>query len=84
MKMGSGEGSTTKNLIVCFNHLTVRAIKCGRLRWAGHVAKIEECRNAFTVLLGKPTGKRSLGRPIIDMKTVLECMLNKYTSIRGT
>ena len=34
-----------------------------RLRWAGHVARIEEGRSAFKILTGKPTGKRPLGRP---------------------
>ena len=35
-----------------------RVIKSRRLRWAGHVARMEECRNAIKVLTGKPTGKR--------------------------
>ena len=34
-----------------------------RLRWAGHVARVEEGRSAFRILTGKPTGKRPLGRP---------------------
>ena len=34
-----------------------------RLRWAGHVARMEESRSAFKILTGKPTGKRPLGRP---------------------
>ena len=34
-----------------------------RLRWAGHVARMEEGRSAFEILTGKPTGKRPLGRP---------------------
>ena len=41
----------------------VRAIKSRRLRWAGHVARMEEGRSAFKILKGKPTGKRPLGRP---------------------
>ena len=41
----------------------VRVIKARRLRWAGHVGRMEEGRNAFKMLTGKPTGKRSLGRP---------------------
>ena len=31
--------------------------------WAWHVARMEEGRNAFKILTGKPTGKRLLGRP---------------------
>ena len=41
----------------------VRVIKSRRLRWAGHVERIEEGRSAFKILTGKPTGKRPLGRP---------------------
>jgi hypothetical protein len=41
----------------------VRVIKSRRLRWAGHVVRMEEGRSAFNILTGKPTGKRPLGRP---------------------
>ena len=41
----------------------VRVIKFRRLRWAGHVARMEEGSSAFNILIGKPTGKRPLGRP---------------------
>ncbi|KAJ4435454.1 hypothetical protein ANN_18069 [Periplaneta americana] len=34
-----------------------------RLRWAGHVARMGESRNAYRVLVGWPAGKRPLGRP---------------------
>ena len=33
------------------------------LRWAVHVARMEEGRSAFKILAGKPTGKITLGRP---------------------
>ena len=39
----------------------VRVIKSRRLRWAGHLARMEESRNVFKILTGKPTGKRPLG-----------------------
>ncbi|KAJ4431677.1 hypothetical protein ANN_20278 [Periplaneta americana] len=41
----------------------IRNIKSRRLRWAGHVARMDESRNAYRVLVGRPEGKRSLGRP---------------------
>ena len=41
----------------------VRLIRSRKLRWAGHVARMEEGRSAFKILAGKPTGKRPLGRP---------------------
>ena len=42
---------------------TVRVMKSIRLRWAGHVARMEEGRDVQKVLVGKPEGKRPLGRP---------------------
>ena len=41
----------------------VRVIKSRRMRWAGHVARMEEGRGVHKVLVGKPEGKRPLGRP---------------------
>jgi len=41
----------------------VRVIKSRRIRWAGHVARMGEERGAYGVLVGKPEGKRPLGRP---------------------
>ena len=41
----------------------VRVIKSRRMRWAGHVARMGEERGVYRVLLGKPEGRRSLGRP---------------------
>jgi hypothetical protein len=41
----------------------VRVIKSRRLRWAGHVARMEDGRSGFKILTGIPTGKRPLGRP---------------------
>ena len=41
----------------------VRVIKSRRMRWAGHVARMGEERGAYRVLVGKPEGKRPLGRP---------------------
>jgi len=37
-------------------------IKSRRMRWAGHVARMGERRGVFRVLVGKPEGKRPLGR----------------------
>jgi hypothetical protein len=38
-------------------------IKSRRRRWAWHVARMGETRNAYRILVGKPERKRSLGRP---------------------
>jgi hypothetical protein len=41
----------------------IRIIKPRRMRLAGHVARMWENRNAYRILVGKPEGKRPLGRP---------------------
>jgi hypothetical protein len=41
----------------------IRIIKSRRMRWAGHVAPMGEKRNVYRLLVGKPEGKRPLGRP---------------------
>jgi hypothetical protein len=38
-------------------------IESRRMRWAGHVARMGEKRNSYRILVGKPEGKRPLGRP---------------------
>ena len=56
----------------------VRMIQSRRLRWAGHVARMEEGRSAFKILTDTPIGKRPLGRPrrrledniIMDLKEI--------------
>jgi hypothetical protein len=42
---------------------TVRVMKSRRMRWAGHVARMGEGRGVYKVLVGRPEGKRPLGRP---------------------
>jgi len=41
----------------------VRMIKSRRMRWAGHVARMGGRRGVYRVLVGKPEGKITLGRP---------------------
>ena len=41
----------------------VRVVKSRRMRWAGHVARMGDGRGVHRVLVGKPEGKRPLGRP---------------------
>jgi hypothetical protein len=40
----------------------IRIMKSRRMRWAGHVARMREKRNAYRLLMGKPEGKRPLGK----------------------
>jgi hypothetical protein len=41
----------------------VRVIKSRRMRWAGHVVRMGEVRDVYRLLVGRPEGKRPLGRP---------------------
>ena len=52
-----------------------RVIKSRRMRWAGHVGRVGERRG---VLVGKPEGKRPLGRPDVDWSIILRCIFRKW------
>ena len=52
-----------KIMSVMWRIIIVRVIKSRRMRWAGHVARMGEEREVNRVLVGKPEGKRPLGRP---------------------
>ena len=54
--------NTELHALYSFN--IIRNLKSRRLRWAGHMEHMEQSRNAYRVLVGKPKGKRPLGRPI--------------------
>jgi hypothetical protein len=41
----------------------IRVIKARRMRWAGHVGCMGEVRGAYNILVERPDGMRSLGRP---------------------
>jgi hypothetical protein len=58
MRMGNEE-------LYSFHHSPniVRVIKSRSLRWAGHIARMEEGRRAFKIFAGIHTGKRPFGRP---------------------
>ena len=54
------------------------------MRWAGHVVRMEEGRNAFKILTGKPAGKRLLGRPRRRWEDNIRMDLKeRWVSIRG-
>ena len=50
------------NLNVLYRLIGVRVIKSRRLRWAGHVTRMEVGRSAFKILTGKPIRRRPLRR----------------------
>jgi hypothetical protein len=43
----------------------IRMMKSGRIRWAGHVVRMWEKRNAYKILAGRPERKRSLVIPLV-------------------
>ena len=50
--------------MLCTPHeIQTRLNKSRRLRWTGHVARMAERRGADRVLVGKPEGRKPLGRP---------------------
>jgi len=49
--------------MICTDPNTIRVIKSRRIRWAGHVARVGDRRGAHVALVGRPDGKRPLGRP---------------------
>jgi hypothetical protein len=51
-----------RNFIIC-THPQILLGKSRRMRWAGHVACMGEKRKVYKVLVGKPKGRRPLGRP---------------------
>jgi len=56
----------------------VRVIKSRRKSWAGHVARMGERSGVYRILVGKPEGKRPLGRPSIDGRIILRWIFRKW------
>ena len=59
----NGESYTMMSYMHCSSPNVIRSLISRRLRWAGHVARMGQSRNAYKVLVRKPEGKISLGRP---------------------
>ena len=55
----------------------LRVVKSRRMRWAGHVARMGEGRGVHRVLVGKPEGKRPLGRPRLRCEDNIKLDLQK-------
>ena len=53
-----------KELFDLYSPNIIRVIKSRRMRWAGHVARMEERISAYRVLVGRREGEISLGRPM--------------------
>jgi hypothetical protein len=61
-----------------------RMIKSRRMRWAGHVARIGETGNTYRIFLGKPEGKRLLGRPRCRWVNILKLILERQDAVVWT
>jgi hypothetical protein len=55
----------------------VGVIKSRIMRWAGHVARLGERKCLYLVLMGKPEGKRPLGRPRRSWETNIKIDLQE-------
>jgi len=55
----------------------VRVIKSGRMKWAGRVARMGERGSVYRVLVGKPKGKKQLGRPRLRWEDNIKMNLQK-------
>ena len=75
--MGSGGGSTMRNYIVCTVHLILRVIKSIILRWAGHVARMEEGRSAFKFQQVNLQERDLWGGLGVDVRNILEWTLKR-------
>jgi hypothetical protein len=62
----------------------IRIIKLRRMRWAGHVAQMGEKRNVYTLFVGKPEGKRPIGRPRRRWVIILGWILERWDGVMWT
>jgi len=62
----------------------VRVIKSRRMRWAGYVARVGEESGVYRVLLGKPEGRRPLGRPRLDEWILLGWISRRWNVVIWT
>jgi len=67
-----------RSFITCTLHQILRVIKSRSMIWAGYIARMGGMRNAHSILVGKPVGKRSHRRPrCIYGRIILEWILGK-------
>jgi hypothetical protein len=56
----------------------IRAIKCRKMRWAGHVARMGERRGAYSILVGEPEERDQLEDLRVDGKIILKWIFKKW------
>ena len=62
----------------------VRVVNSRRMRWAGHVACVGEGKGVHRVLVGKPEGKRPMGRPRRRLEVNIKWIFRKCEGVVGT
>jgi hypothetical protein len=55
----------------------VRVIKARKMGWAGHAERMGEVRGTYNILVGKPEGRRQLGRPRCRWEVIFRWILGK-------
>jgi hypothetical protein len=61
----------------------VRVVKSRRIKWAGHVTRMGQDRGVHRVLVGRPEGKRPLGRPRRRWEAIIKTDLQEVGGGRG-
>jgi hypothetical protein len=62
----------------------ITIIKQRRMRWAGHVARMEEKRTAYRLMVGNPEGKTPLGRPSVGGWIILGWIFERWDGVMWT
>jgi hypothetical protein len=62
---------------LCASLNIIRAVKSRTMRWAGHVARVGERRNAYKILVGSLKGRGLSGDHGVDKRKILELILGK-------
>jgi len=62
----------------------VRVVKSRRMRWAGHVARMDEGRGVHRVLVGKLRERDDWGDPDVDGRIILRWIFRNWQRVVGT
>jgi len=69
--------------IYIYIYIYMRVVKSRRMRWGGHVAHMGEDRGVHRLLVGKPEGKRPLGKPRRRWEDNIKMDLQELGGVRG-
>jgi hypothetical protein len=63
---------------IIINPRHILKIKSNKTGWEGHIGPMEQMQNAYKFLIGKPEGKRPLGRKYIHKSMILKLILKMW------